>query len=598
MKRCPECRRDYYDDTLLYCLEDGNALVQGSVPPPQDGPDEPATAILSEPGAISTGLRDGDATRAQVHTTDQTAIFPRDAEAKPQESIGKISERHSFSANRAAKPLIVAVVVVVVLAGGFLGYRYITPAKQIESIAVMPFVNESGNADAEFLSDGMTETLIGSLSQIPNLNVKARSSVFRYKGQDYDLPKIARELKVQAILSGRVLQRGEQVVLALELVDVATENVIWSESYTRKQSDLTTLQSDIARDVSNKLRTRLSGVDQSQIAKNYTTNAEAYQLYLKGRYYWNKRTREDINRGIEYFNQAIAADPGYALAYSGLADAWVVLPSFANKPPPETAYANARAAAHKALEIDPELAEPHAALAVILHEADWNFPEAEKEYRKAIEMDPNYASAHQWYGEYLKHMGRFDEAIAESKRAQELEPLSVIINMMLGRTYFAARRFDDAIAQYHKTLEIDPEFDGVIFSLSEAYAAKGMYNELMDIDRRFADDEGVPADEANRRDAEMRDAYKKFGSRGYWSKSLELAEQDARKRNLELPPSVAAFLHVQIGNNEQALSFLESALQRNRYDKTLLTLKVHPVWDPVRAEPRFQEIMHKIGLPL
>ncbi len=238
MKRCPECRRDYYDDTLLYCLDDGNALLEGpasgkSEPPASVGgqfDDGPKTAILSEPGAIATGFPSGESpTRAQINTTDQTAIFPREAEAEPQGSLGGISEKQSFSANRAAKPLIAVLAGVNLLVGGFFAYRYFTPTKQIESIAVMPFVNESGNADVEYLSDGMTETLISSLSNIPNLSVKARSTVFYYKGKEDSAKKIGEELKVQAVLFGRVSQRGDDLKLSLELVNTETQDVIWSE---------------------------------------------------------------------------------------------------------------------------------------------------------------------------------------------------------------------------------------------------------------------------------------------------------------------------------------------------------------------------------
>ncbi|MGH9948792.1 MAG: hypothetical protein ACRD6X_16585, partial [Pyrinomonadaceae bacterium] len=295
MKRCPECRRDYYDDTLSFCLEDGTPLVQGSVLAPQDAVDEPATAILSEPGAVSTGFRGVEDQTRQFHqTTDQTAILRTGAEAEPQPSLGDRSERQSHSAHRAAEPktgfdkrLIAAPFVALILAVGvYVGYRYFSSStNQIESIAVMPFVNESGNADVEYLSDGMTETLIRSLSQLPNLSVKARSSVFRYKGKETDAKTVGRELGVQAILNGRVVQRGEQLSLNLELIDAQTENVLWTDQYDRKQTDLVKLQNEIARDVSGKLRVKLSGNDQQKLAKVYTNDPEAYRLYLQGRFY-------------------------------------------------------------------------------------------------------------------------------------------------------------------------------------------------------------------------------------------------------------------------------------------------------------------------
>ncbi|HEX3100311.1 MAG TPA: hypothetical protein VHQ01_00890, partial [Pyrinomonadaceae bacterium] len=308
MKRCPECRRDYYDDTLSFCLNDGTELVYGL------SPDEPATAILSEPPA-STGGRSvsENPTRPFIHTTA--------AEPEPKGNLGDSTEKQRFSARRTAKPLIIGVVVLALLAGGFFGYRYFAPfgSKQTESIAVMPFVNESGNADVEYLADGMTETLISSLSNIPNLSVKARSTVFYYKGKETSAKKIGEELKVQAVLFGRVSQRGDDLKLSLELVNTETQDVIWSEQYNRKQADLVTLQADIARDVSAKLKIKLSGADVAKVEKNSTVNPKAYQLYLKGLFQYNRRTGDSLKQAAEFFQQAIENDPNYAQAYSSLA---------------------------------------------------------------------------------------------------------------------------------------------------------------------------------------------------------------------------------------------------------------------------------------
>ena len=252
----------------------------------------------------------------------------------------------------------------------------------------MPFVNESGNADFEYLSDGMTETLIGSLSELPNINVKARSSVFRYKGKTTDAKTIGKDLSVQAVLNGRVMQRGDQLTLSLELVNADTENVIWSGQYSRKQSELVSLQSDVARDVSSKLKTKLSGVDQQKLTKTYTTNAEAYQLYLRGKFFWNKRTGEALKQAVGFYNQAIERDPNYALAYSGLAETYVLFSSY-DVASAKDSMPQAKAAAQRALEIDESLAEAHTALGFYLSNYDWNREGAEKEYRRAIELKPN-----------------------------------------------------------------------------------------------------------------------------------------------------------------------------------------------------------------
>jgi len=558
---------------MMFCLDDGAELLYG--PAPMDGL---ATAILHTTDSV------GDApTRAQNHTREQTAILPS--------GISDVRNR-GFDKRTLAVPLLV----VIISLGVYLGYQYLgSNSNQIESIAVMPFVNESGNSDNEYLSDGMTETLISSLSQLQNLNVKARSSVFRYKGKEIDLQKIAAELNVQAILTGRIAQRGEQLIFNSELVDAKTENVIWSETYSRKQSDLVSLQSQIARDVSNKLRTKLSGAEQNQIAKNYTTNTEAYQLYLKGRYYWNKRTEADIKRSIGYFNQAVALDSTYALAYAGLADAYQVLPSYTDDPPAEETYPKARAAAQKALEIDATLAEPHAALGVVLHEYEWNFAESEKEFKRAIELNPNYASAHQWYGEYLMSMGRFDEAIAETKRAQQLDPLSLIINTMVGNAYFTARRYDDAIAQYLKTLEIDPNFSKTYRNLATAYIEKGMYKEAIEANRKRGLLNDIPPEQVAKRAAALKEAYQKLGARGYWQKVFELEQEEARKRNTEISQSNLAEFQIRLGNREQALDLLEKAFEKR--DPNLAGSKTDPVWDPLRTDPRFQDLLRRIGLP-
>jgi len=351
MKRCPECRRDYYDDTLLYCLDDGNALLEG----PASGSgasDEPATAILH-----STAAPGEAPTRAQIHTTEQTAVLPSVVIEIPKaKGLDK-------------RLILVSLALAVIVLGGFFGYKYFSPAKQINSIAVMPFVNESGNADVEYLSDGMTETLISSLSNIPNLSVKARSTVFYYKGKETSAKKIGEELKVQAVLFGRVSQRGDDLKLSLELVNTETQDVIWSEQYNRKQSDLVSLQSEIAKTVSDKLRLKLTATEQERVSKTNTTSSEAQQLYLKGRFHWNKRTTEDFQKAREYFQQAIAADPKYALAYAGLSDTLALMPYYGAFRPSEYMQL-AKQAARKAFELDPKPPEARSAAGQTRHTTD------------------------------------------------------------------------------------------------------------------------------------------------------------------------------------------------------------------------------------
>ena len=308
----------------------------------------------------------------------------------PKPAVSSAPAVHEASSSLLRNKGLVSTVIVLLIAvlgtGGY--WMFANHSRQIESIAVLPFVNESGNPDVEYLSDGMTETLIGSLSRLPNLSVKARSSVFRYKGKETKAQQIAKELNVQAILSGRVVQHGDQLTLSLELIDAQTENVIWSEQYNRKQADLINLQTEIAHDVSTKLKTKLSGADQAMMAKMYTANPEAYRLYLQGRFYWNKREEKDFLKAVEYYNQAIALDPNYAMAYAGLADSYALLSSFGFMPPAE-AIPKARDFAHRAMSLDDTLAGPHTTLAYELLQYDYDLAGAEREFKRAIELNTN-----------------------------------------------------------------------------------------------------------------------------------------------------------------------------------------------------------------
>ncbi len=481
--------------------------------------------------------------------------------------------------------------VVLTLASIGLGYWLLgnraAPAKQIESIAVMPFVNESGNADVEYLSDGMTETLISSLSLLPNLSVKARSTVFRYKGKTTEAKTIGKELNVQAILNGRVVQRGDQLTLSLELVDSITENVIWSQQYNRRQTDLVTLQSEIARDVSNKLKTKLSGADAAKVERTYTTNPEAYQLYLKGKFFWNKRTGESLKQASELYRQAIEKDPNYALAYSGLAETYVLFSSY-DVAPANDSMPQAKAAALRALEIDDSLAEAHTALGFYLSNYEWDRDGAEKEYRRAIELKPNYATAHHWFAADLSNVKRFDDSLVELRRAEELDPLSPIIGTNLGDTLVYARRYDEAIAQYKRTLVRNPNFAYAHRALGWAYGSNGMYPEAI----------------AETRTAiELNNASSAKGFLGLWlAKSGK--RDDAVKLLSELRQETTrgyvqsytfALIYIGLGDREEALNWLEK--QMSGRSETANTYAVVPELDDLRSEPRFKEMLKRMNLP-
>lgn len=569
MKRCPECRRDYSDDTLLYCLEDGAALIQGSVPVPMAETGEPATAILS-----GVPLPGEAPTKPQIDPTKRPNGLPAgsgDTATKPG----------GFDTRLLALPMLLAVL----LFGGYAGYKYFAPTKQIESIAVMPFVNDSGNADVEYLSDGMTETLISSLTQLPNLNVKARSSVFRYKGKELDTKTIGKELNVQAILNGRVAQRGDQLTLSLELVDVQTENAIWSQQYIRNQPDLVSLQSEIARDVSGKLKSKLSGADLAKVEKAYTANPEAYQLYLKGRFQWNKRTPESLKQTVELFDQAIEKDPNYALAYSGLAETYVLFSNYSIEPPQEC-MPKAKAASVRALQIDDSLAEAHVALALYLSTFSWNQVAAEQEFRRAIELNPNYPNAHQQFATTcLLSMGRFDEAIAEGRRAEELDPLSPIISADLGWSLFFARRFDEAIIQYKRSLTLDPNFYVTHRYLAVAYHIKGMYEDAIAEYRKALtvnDDPYVRALLAR--------SLAKTGQRGEAVKILGELESESAQRYI--PGSGLAAAYAALGEKDKAFSWLE----RDVADRATRSSQyaVNPIWDDLRDDSRFADLLRRI----
>lgn len=572
MKRCPQCHRVETDDALVFCRVDGTALVIDSSPLNS----ETGTAKLGSPSAaseIETSILH-HATHAGINRpTISTNVLP--AHASPSRT-GKLTKRWY------QRKLLIAVGSFIIVAVVLGGYLYVSTRNRsaIASIAVMPFVNASGNADNEYLSDGMTESLISSLSQIPKLNVKARSSVFRYKGKETDLQKIAQELNVQAILSGRVAQRGEQLILNLELVDGKTENVIWSEQYNRKQSDLVSLQTEIARDVSQKLRTKLSGADEQKLAKDYTQNTEAYQLYLKGRFYWNRRTVPDLQRSIEYFNQAIAIDPNYALAYAGLSNAYSVLAENAGTPP-ET-LTKARDAALKAVSLDDNLAEAHAALAHIILKSNYGFAGAEREFRRAIELNPNYATAHQWYGNLLSNLGRHEESLAELRRALDLDPFSLIINKNYGDKLYAARRYDESIKQLKKTIELNPNFPFAHQDLSWTYQKTGKYPESVEEFAKYQ--ELIDEPQAAKL---VRESYARNGWQGF------LRLMASEDHSIKMWSDDLAKYYTALGDKEKAINQLERAYD----DGHLLWLNVEPLLDPLRDHPRFQALVKKVGFP-
>ncbi|HEX6126413.1 MAG TPA: tetratricopeptide repeat protein [Pyrinomonadaceae bacterium] len=571
MKRCPECRRDYTDETLNYCLDDGNALVGGPA-----SMDERATAILH-----STAQPGDPATHAQIHATDQSSVMPQ-----PSDLVAK--QPALFS----ARLVIPALLVLLVVIGGVVGYKYFPFASgQINSIAVMPFVNAGGGTELEYLSDGIPESLMNHLSQLSGLSVKARSSVFRYKGKDVAPEQVASDLQVQAVLNGRVTQRGEDLVISLELVDGRSGNMIWGEQYSRRFGDLAALQSEIARDVSQKLRARLTGAEENRVVKNQTQNAEAYQLYLQGRYNWNKRTEPTTQKAIEYFQRAVEKDPGYAMAYVGLAESYVL-----SELPAEERYGKVKTAALKALEIDPTLGEPHAALGSYYDTYVRDFPAAEREFRKAIELNPNYATAYHWMAEmFVQAIDRPDESLALYRKALELEPYSLAIGTDYAMALYYTRRYDEAIAELKKLIELDPNFVRSYQYLEQVYYAKGSYEEAVAAAEKRAALQGEKPEEIARVKKDLLDAYRTKGPQGYWTSLLKLVKED-EARGRKIWPVDYASIYARLDQRDEAFKWLNRALETG--DTNIFGLKVSAEWDNLRDDPRFREFLRRAKYPL
>jgi len=450
----------------------------------------------------------------------------------------------------------------------------------------MPFVNESGNADVEYLSDGMTETLIKSLSQVPNLAVKSRSTVFYYKGMETSPKKVGEELNVQAVLLGRVAGRGDDLKLNLELVNTQTQDVIWAEEYNRKQSDLVSLQSEIAKDVSTKLKSKLSGADEAKVTKTSTANPDAYQAYLKGRYYWNRRTEENFKKAIEQFNIAVSKDPGYALAYVGLADCYVLLPQYSGTPTRE-AMPQAKAYAERAIALDEELSEAHTSLAQVA-QSYWQWAEAEREYKRAIEINPNYATGYHWYAGLLKELGRFDEAAVMMKRAKELDPLSSIIGVNISEMYQIQNDHQASVENSLKVIEIDPTFPLAYDYLGLSYLKLGRNAEGMaNLEKAV--------EMSNRAANILTDLGYGYAVIGRLSEALAIAKElEASYTGKATTGLNIAQVYVGLGDKDKALEWLEKDLQNK---EGVAIVRYYIAFESLRDDPRYKDLLKRMGLP-
>ena len=472
------------------------------------------------------------------------------------------------------------------------GARYLRSgrATQVDSIAVLPFTNGGGDANTDYLSDGLTESLIGNLAHVPQLKVKSRNSVFHYKGKDVDVQKAGNELGVSALVSGRVTPRGDNVEVSAELTDVRDNTEIWGQHYSGKSADVISLQQKIAGDIAERLRPGLSSSEKQQVIKQGTQDPEAYELYLKGHYYWNKQTLSDVTTAISYFNQAISKEPSYALAYSGLADAYTDLPSFGGNPSEN--FPKSNAAARKALELDPSLAHPHAVLGSNEMEYDWDLAGGEAEYKKSFELDPNDAVAHQWYAFDIGMIGgREQEALAEANRAHQLDPLSPTISFQGGLTRLFARQYDEAIVICNKVVSENPTFAAAHFCLANAYWGKRMYSKVIDELKAFGQLSG------DRNESEfasaMEQGFHSGGWKGALTRGIELRQAE-RETGYKSACEIADF-YAELGNKDQAFRWLNTAYQER--DVRLLGLKTTFLLDPIRSDPRFAELVRKVGLP-
>ncbi len=503
-----------------------------------------------------------------------------------RQALEEASTRGISALKRRAIALAIAVSLLVIASAGAVVYLRRSKAG-IDSIAVLPLENRSNDPDAEYISDGVTESINNSLARLPSLKVTPHSVALHYKGKAMDVQKVGDELGVQTVLTGDVRQRGDDLTINVELDDIRNGKQLWGEQYNRKVADLLAVQSDIAREVSQRLRSQLSAEDQQKLTKGSTDNPEAYRLYLKGKYYTNKLTKEGFDTGIDYFNQAIAVDPNYALAYSGLAfnyvnqDDWFMSP---NEAGPKT-----KDAAKRALAIDESDAGAHLSMAIVTHWYDWNWAAAEKEFKRAIELSPNNSDAHIYYSWFLAPMGRNDQAIAEAKRAQQADPLSGFAAFSAGAALVFARRWDPAIEQLHRAIEIDPNFWFSHCFLGRAYEQKGELPEaIVEFQRAVV----LEKDNAETWSG-LGHAYALSGNRAEAQKILDHLKEVSAHR--WVAPYNVAVIYAGLGHKDQAFALLDLAYKdRSYYLPTYLATDAR--MDSLRSDPRFAELRKRVGL--
>lgn len=539
---------------------------------------EPATVKLNE-DIIAGRLQPSSGNSFQTESVAESFGL--------REQVSTSTRTPSAQQKRNQRPYIwgtAAVLVIVAVLAFVYVFKQPIPSSAFDSIAVLPFTNDGKDEKVEYLSDGIAENIINSLSRLPQLRVMARTATFRYKDKDSDPQQIGKKLNVKAILTGRLLQRGDLLVVQADLINVEDGSQLWGAQYNRNLADIFAVQTEIAREISEKLRLRLTSEQQRTVAKQHTESIEAYQAYLRGRHLWNQRTVPEMQRAIEQFNQAIKLDPGYALAHTGISDCYHTLSNL--KLPPTEAIPKARQAAIRALELDDQLAAAHASLGVVKWRFDWDWNGAEQEFKRAIELDPNYAPAHQWYGLLLTYQKRFDAATMELKQAQQLDPLSLIITANLGLPLYFSRQYDQAIAQFNRALELDQNFPFVYFFLGWADEQKGDFTKAVVNFQKAVALDGTPSAWAY-----LGHGYAVSGSRMQAESVIQKLHELRRERYVS--PYHLAIVYVGLGDAAQTLKNLNQAFED--HSDSMVLINVEPKFDPLRAMPEFRELAKRIG---
>ncbi len=540
----------------------------------------------SRSAALSEGTSQTDSSvSARVPSAAGTSTSSLAAASDSDIAAGLVA-RHKKSFLSAA-----VVVLLAVAALGFGAYRWLAPrpGSAINSLAVLPFANVTADPNTEYLSDGLTESLISSLSQLPNLSVRPRSAVFRYKSKDVDPQKVADELKVESVVTGRVTQHGDSLLVSAELTDFRTNRNLWSEQYDRKLSDALSVQREIAGEISARLRERLTGEQKAKLSKGGTADPEAYQLYLKGRYYWDKRTPEALNKGRDYFQQAVTRDPNYALAYVGLAEYYSVISDYTYISVRET-NPKSKTYATRALAIDDTQAEAHALLA-LAYDTDWEWAAAAREFERALGLEPNLSRTHVLYGLHFDYLGNREQALAHMRRAVELDPLNLNANENLSTEFLFSKQYDRAIEYEKKTIEIDPTYPKSHLNLAASYLLTGRYDlwleEWEKVARLNNDSEDLTLVKA------VSQEYAKSGFRGAMKRLVALKEEQAKR--IYIDPAGIATNYALLGEKDRAFSWLEKAYREK--SGFLPMIKSDPSFDSLRSDPRYADLLKRMGLP-